>query len=83
MDVRSQFKIVKANTLGYYIVHSDTGRFLTADGLTNNPDKCVHLSVCDNFGSVFVFENGGDGTVLYVLYPTLHSLMSVTDFLYV
>ena len=58
-----QFAITEAGPLGFYIVHVQSGRRVTTNPVRVTADGATHLTVRPNFGSVFVFEDAGDGAV--------------------
>lgn len=63
-DHPTQFKISRANSLGYYICHAATGRYVTVDPSSTDRDGRVYMAVRERFGSVFAFEDMGDDTVM-------------------
>lgn len=59
-----QWVIRRANRLGFYIQHMDTGRYLSLDtGAFDRNSAMVWMGVRD-YGCVFVFEPAANNTVL-------------------
>lgn len=63
-DHPTQFKITRASSLGYYICHAGSGRYVTVDPSNTGGDGRAYTNVRERFGTVFAFEDMGDGTVM-------------------